>query len=697
VTWNDPNLKCAQVIEYVEDEDAIAEWGIRELAVTAFGCISRGQAHRIGKWALLTERLLGETVTFTTGINAAFSRPGDIFGTTDPVRAGLRMGGRIMGGTDSRVDVDAPVTVTGGVAYTMSVLLSNGQFETRSCAPTTLGTATSFNVSPAFSVPVSRDGVWSISAANYLQNELWRCIGATEDEDGNIAISGVAYRPDKFAAIEQNIQLQPLPTSIIDPFNIAPCTELTVKESKYAISPVVVAARATFSWLAPLGAVRYTILYTDADGKAFSVDSNMASIDVQPTKEGSWTFTVWAYNGIGVRSGPATITVQLRALNQPPEDIDGFQLDIYNDSAQLTWLPATDLDVIVGGKVVVRYSSRLTTAVTWEESNIIAQFAGSQSNGFVPLMKGTYLGKFQNSSGAFSDNPAYIISTTGPLRDYNVVADMAQQPTFAGVKDGLVVRTGVMYIAQDPDTRLAVTTTPVYTFDKTVDLGKVYTCRCGSYLDGAMYGLLDDVDVWPDWDLRPDVDGDKIDEGGALVMASVTNVNPATASEADWAPYTRLVVSDLTFRAVRFKLVEKVPDNTIGIGIITLGVKVDVPDRIESRNNVPVAAGGTAIKFTVPFKDAPAISIIAQGLQSGDKWAITAQSAYGFTIQFQNSAGTGIAKTCDWIARGYGYEHTDLDGLGYTTLLSGDLEALRAQRIAIGPTMQRVSATGDFL
>ena len=78
----------------------------------------------------------------------------------------------------------------------------------------------------------------------------------------------------------------------------------------------------------------------------------------------------------------------------------------------------------------------MTTAVTWEETQPIAQFAGSQSNGFVPLMKGTYLVKFVNSSNAFSVHASYVISTTGPLRDYNLVLDMAQDPAFAGTKNG---------------------------------------------------------------------------------------------------------------------------------------------------------------------------------------------------------------------------------------------------------------------
>jgi hypothetical protein len=244
----------------------------------------------------------------------------------------------------------------------------------------------------------------------------------------------------------------------------------------------------------------------------------------------------------------------------------------------------------------------------------------------------------------------------------------------------MVERNGVLYLAQNPDTGHAVATQGAYYFDAVVDMGKVYTVRCTGYMDGAVYDLLNDVDQWPDWDAVIDVDGEKIDEGGAIVTVSTTNVNPATATAGDWSPYTRLIIADLTFRAARFALAVIVPDDITGMGIVTLKATVDVPDRIESRNNVPVAAGGSTILFTVPFKGAPAISIIAQGLASGDKWTITNQSATGFTIQFQNSAGTAIAKTCDWIARGYGHEHVDLDAIGYTALQTGDINAINAQR-----------------
>ncbi|HKR40096.1 MAG TPA: phage tail protein, partial [Paraburkholderia sp.] len=119
VTWSNPSNRYTQEIEYVEDRDAVNRWGVREVQVNALGCTSRGQASRVGRWMLLTEQMLSETVSFKTGINAAFARPGDIFLTTDPVRAGFRMGGRILAATDNWIQIDEAVTFDPFVSYTL--------------------------------------------------------------------------------------------------------------------------------------------------------------------------------------------------------------------------------------------------------------------------------------------------------------------------------------------------------------------------------------------------------------------------------------------------------------------------------------------------------------------------------------------------------------------------------------------------
>jgi hypothetical protein len=86
-------------------------------------------------------------------------------------------------------------------------------------------------------------------------------------------------------------------------------------------------------------------------------------------------------------------------------------------------------------------------------------------------------------------------------------------------------------------------------------------------------------------------------------------------------------------------------------------VTVDVPDRIESANNVAVGAGGLSVTFPNAFYATPAIAVTAENMATGDYALITAKSAAGFTIQFKNSAGTGVARTMDWIAKGFGYRN----------------------------------------
>ncbi|MEM5403767.1 host specificity protein J [Paraburkholderia unamae] len=678
VTWSNPSNRYTQEIEYVEDRDAVNRWGVREVQVNALGCTSRGQASRVGRWMLLTEQMLSETVSFKTGINAAFARPGDIFLTTDPVRAGFRMGGRILAATDNWIQIDEAITFDPFVSYTLSVLLPDGTLQ-RVPVHNPGRSTDGILINGTFRMVPARMGIWSISASN-AQNEQWRCISVVEDEEGNVEIQGVAYRPDKFAAIEQGLRLEPIPTGVLNPWHIGVPTELRITESLYLISPVVVGARATFSWLAPIGAVRYELSYQFRDNSPTFVDSFMSSIDIQPMNPGMWFFNVRAINALGVSSAWASITVEIVALNRPPEDVQEFALDMLNDSANLRWRPAENLDVLVGGQVVIRYSNRLTTEVTWEEARELTRFAGGQSNGFSPLLRGTYLGKFVNSSGKFSANAAYVISTTGPLRDFVLVAERYQHPEFPGTHVNTFVRYGALHLATD-DEGYAVSTEAAYYFSPSpaIDMGKVFTVRCLSVIEGALYGLFDTVDRWPDWDARLDVDGLKVDEGGGQVMARLTNVDPAIADPEDWSPWSRLVVADLTFRSAQFALALHVPDRTWGIGIVELGVTIDVPDRLESQNNIVVPDTGLYIRFAVPFKETPAINIIAQGLQSGDAWGITNQGPEGFSIFFYNAAGAWVEKTCDWIARGYGYEHIGLQGIGYSKMC-GKNPQLAAQR-----------------
>ncbi|MFE1817260.1 phage tail protein, partial [Metapseudomonas otitidis] len=82
--WNDPEDGYRKQVEVVEDADAIRLFGWRQLDVTAFGCTSRGQAHRLGRWLLYSERAETDTISYTAGVDHADLRPGDIIALHDP-------------------------------------------------------------------------------------------------------------------------------------------------------------------------------------------------------------------------------------------------------------------------------------------------------------------------------------------------------------------------------------------------------------------------------------------------------------------------------------------------------------------------------------------------------------------------------------------------------------------------------------
>ncbi len=125
VTWNNPEDFYRQNVEYVEDAPGIvnANNQIFSTSIVAVGCTSQGQARRVGKWVLYTERHETETVTFTTGMEGAVIRPGDLIKIADSHRAGIRYGGRIAAGsTTTTIKLDAPTSVTTAKLYKLSLI-----------------------------------------------------------------------------------------------------------------------------------------------------------------------------------------------------------------------------------------------------------------------------------------------------------------------------------------------------------------------------------------------------------------------------------------------------------------------------------------------------------------------------------------------------------------------------------------------
>lgn len=214
VSWNDPSDQYKAKIEYVEDRQGIDRYGYRETEIRAFGTTSQGQAQRIGRWALLTDQLETEIVTFKTATEGFFILPGEIIGIADPAKGGKRYGGRLVDASLSGITMDAPFTIASGLSYQASVMMPSGTVDSRMVTNAPGITSTLTFSSPLLYIP-------QVSAPWVLQENndgvrKFRVISLVED-NGIITVMASLYDENKFTETDNATTLGLTRTSIAGP------------------------------------------------------------------------------------------------------------------------------------------------------------------------------------------------------------------------------------------------------------------------------------------------------------------------------------------------------------------------------------------------------------------------------------------------------------------------------------------------
>lgn len=341
VTWNDPNDMYRQKVEYVADEEAIARFGIIETEIVAFGCTSRGQANRVGRWLLYAERYESEIVTFVTGIEGIVARPGAIIKVADANRAGLRMGGRVSSATTSTVTVDSAVTPPAGT-YSLMVMLPNGSVETRTVS---LISGRNITVSPAFSAAPAAQAQWLLTGSA-AEAQTFRIVTVSEQEDLKIQITALKHNPDKYSYVEDGLALQARAISVIDGIPDSP-TNVTIAEALYQTKSDVL-NRVTISWDLAIEASSYRVVYTVDDGNEITLpDTTINTIEILDAPVGEYSVSVYSIGALGaLNNQPGTATATILGKTAPPSDVDNFDfvLDPYI-GLTLYWDRVADVDI----------------------------------------------------------------------------------------------------------------------------------------------------------------------------------------------------------------------------------------------------------------------------------------------------------------------------------------------------------------
>lgn len=664
VQWNDPADFYALKPEYVEDAAGIARYGIIQTSVVAVGCTSRGQAHRVGKWLLYSESNETETVTFKAGQDGALVRPGQVMKVQDAARAGVRRGGRITSATTTAVTVDQAFTPDPAATYTLSVMLPDGTVESATVDSVAGNT---FNLATALSAAPQANAVWLI-ASNTLTAQLFRVVSVIDGGDGTFEISGLKQNAEKFDFVERDVVLTENPISLLNSPPNAP-QNVSITEALYQAGSTVQNV-VTIAWGQVELASRYALTYQVGDNNPVSVDNiRSQSFELRDAKPGVYQVSVVAISATNKRSTPSTASKQVFGKTAPPLDVENFSLaGISNGVAQLVWQQAQDLDVIIGGYVRIRHSPDIVAPDWTSAVDIGPALPGGATTASVPHIDGTYLAKFVDSSGNPSVNAVGVITRTASLINMNVVETL-DEAAFAGAHDGTyapdsfgglsISYAGLVDDIPDVDALLewdtngGVSALAYYNFSTTADLGAVYTCRVTAAIAARGYDDLNTIDERGPVDIWTAVDGDVVDDVNAVLQVRTTDDDPA--GSPTWSTWRPFFVGQYTARGYQFRLQLTSEQVNHNISITQLAVTIDVPDRVESERNISSGTGAYSVTFPAAFMATPSIGITANNMATGDYYLVTAQDAEGFDIAFKNSAGTGVIRTFDYLAKGYGF------------------------------------------
>lgn len=208
VEYADKENSYEKAIEYVADDESIRKNGLNVKKITAFGCTSRGQAHRTALWLLQTEKLETKTVTFTVGAEGLMHIPGDIIKVADTHYAGTNIGGRVLAVNGMTVTLDREITISGN-SY-LSYINANAKHQNIKIISAN-GTEVTLDQPP---LGLELYGVWSLTTQQ-VTSQLFKALSVKEEDKGKYTIMALQHEPQKEAIVDNGAKFEPVGTTVL--------------------------------------------------------------------------------------------------------------------------------------------------------------------------------------------------------------------------------------------------------------------------------------------------------------------------------------------------------------------------------------------------------------------------------------------------------------------------------------------------
>ena len=676
VKFIDPaaNWELAEKVVYDDGYDVNNSIEFDDL--TSFACTDPDQAWRFGRYMIAQNRLRQESITLDVDFEFLVCNRGDYVQITQDV---MKVGGtpaRVKSVSGTTIVIDDAIPTTTGNPY---------GYVYRSVSGISTSTLTVVN-SDTFIVDGGIPSVGDLIVIGEMGQIVFDCIvKSISPNDDLTAQLTLVEKADAIYDAESTDFIpnySPQISTTVDAQNTPPpkVTDLAVLENSYLCGANSFEHYIKIDWDVPVGtAFEYFEIFVD-DGRGYDVVDTTRDSEytyyVDSARLGfSHNFKVVAVSSSGKKlelNSVDTVSATPTFKTTRPENVSSLSTNITGEVLQLDWEPVNDCI----REYLIRYTPNL--AGTWEASIPLLRVDKNTTLASTQARTGTYLIKAVDFNENESQRATVAITTIPELFNLNVISSITDFPTLAGSKDR-VVKNGDTLLLQNKEVGGVATneyySNGYYYYQGFLDLGEIYTVRLQSLIQAEGYTLEDIMANWitlndvvamsnsrfSEWDVQTEYRvTDTFNVMADWVSLSV--VDPISEGVQDnWSEWRRFTIGDGTGRIFQFRL--KLISNKASVTprVFDGTIKADMPDRIESYENLTAPDTGYTLNYSPAFKGpgtTPSVQITIENGESGDYWNFVYKSLDGFQIIFYDKNDVAVSRVFDAQIKGYGRKAT---------------------------------------
>ena len=629
---------------------------VRKASITLYGCTSRDQAIRHGRFQLNKNRYLTNTVNFEADVDAIACTIGDIIDVSHDVpqwgysgrflnnlavysehwafSQPTTINGVIASETDTvLMQIDRSVALFPGVEYGIAIRLKD---DSRHTVSVSTDTFTETDILPIpNSIGIQRFDLYAFGTTNRV-SKMFRVISISRSSDQRRKITAIEYIPEVYNDSTDIIEIENISDLTEVSYLIATADE-ELTSSGRSINVV------TLMWVGQ--AISWDVYMSDSGVWNLLENTQNNYYQIRDLPAGTYGFKV----------GDKIIEISLSVAVVPIPDVQNLT-DYFNGaSITLRW------DIVEDIRKPIEYEVRYGNS--WENGQ---SYGASVSNEFVPQNTGSYWVKARyydsNINGYIYSETASGITIAGFEIVKNYVAQFDEHDLWSGVLSGVaisgdsLVLPGVLNVSQWPMISAipsimyagGVVSSGEYLIPDghIVDIGSAQVCSVSCSYLAYGFNVIDLVSNWPLVSTIPSIIGNAGSEWSVYPQIAIAG-NDGIFGE--WRPF---IPTEYVGRMFKMRLLLESKNQNISIKVDTFSWSVDVPDRTERGNALSVPAEGTTVTYSRPFLGTPNTQITILSAQENDDVHLSDQTLDGFTVQITNG-GVGVVRSINWMSQSY--------------------------------------------